>query len=355
MHEIDAHNAADYLRQAHHIGGEPVEIRELAGGVSNIVLRVDVAGQPPFVLKQCRERLRVEREWRAPLKRIWVEVAALRELARLLPAGSVPEVRFVDRAQYLFGMTCAPEGSTTWKTRLLAGELDAGIARRVGDLLGRIHHLAQRLPSLEGAFAETSLFEHLRVDPYYRTTALVHPDRADPILRLIAAMQAASKTPGERTLVLGDYSPKNILLDDAGNLTLLDFECAHAGDPAFDLGFCLSHLMLKTLHGQLQHAARSSRRPDAATAAPYLRLMAGFWQGYKNQTGSGPYSPRGRRGIWHMAACLLARVDGKSPVEYLDPRGQDAARRLGRALLVDPNHTWGHALALARQALRHTT
>ncbi len=105
MHEIDAQTAADYLRESHRIPeGAEVRVRELAGGVSNIVLRVDVTGQPPFVIKQCREKLRVAMEWHAPLDRIWTESAALGVLRSILPPASVPEVLFEDRPNYLFGM-----------------------------------------------------------------------------------------------------------------------------------------------------------------------------------------------------------------------------------------------------------
>ena len=96
---------------------------------------------------------------------------------------------------------------------------------------------------MRGTLADTSLFDELRVDPYYRTAARRHPDLAPRIEALIAAMD---RPDDERTLVLGDFSPKNILVH-AGGLILLDFECAHAGDPAFDLGFFLTHLMLKEI------------------------------------------------------------------------------------------------------------
>ena len=244
MREIDAQTAADYLRDSGRVPkGAEVRVRELAGGVSNIVLRVDVPGQPPFVIKQCRERLRVAMEWHARLDRIWTESATLGVLRSILPEGTVPEVLFEDRPNYLFAMTCAPDDAVTWKTHLMAGQIDPDIAARLGTILGTIHAEAPKHPALRGTLADTSLFDELRVDPYYRTTARRHPDLAPRIENLIAAMD---RPDDERTLVLGDFSPKNILVH-AGGLILLDFECAHAGDPAFDLGFFLSHLLLKAI------------------------------------------------------------------------------------------------------------
>ncbi len=172
MRELTAVTAADYLRESALVpAGGPVEVSEYSGGVSNIVLRVDAAGAAPFVLKQCRERLRVAMEWRARLDRIWAEHAALELLTTILPEGTVPEVLFADRENYLFAMTCAPDDAVTWKTQLMAGRIDGEVAARLGTILGTIHADAPRHPALRGVLADTSLFDELRVDPYYRTSA----------------------------------------------------------------------------------------------------------------------------------------------------------------------------------------
>ncbi len=318
MRELTARDAADYLRETGRIPPDvPAAVRELSGGVSNVVLRVDVEGRPPFVVKQCRERLRVAVEWRARLDRIWVEHAVLRVLGMLLPPGVVPSLLFEDREEYLFAMTCAPGDSETWKARLLRGDADPAVAAKLGEHLATVHADGPNHPARDPLLADTSLFDELRVDPYYRTTACAHPGLAGRFDGLIAAMNLP---PERRALVLGDFSPKNILVDSTG-LVLLDFECAHLGDPAFDLGFFLSHLALKRIHGVVD---------DASCHA----LIDGFLAAYFGRLGDrlGPPAELTARAITHTAACLLARVDGKSPVEYLDPAGRDVARRSGLAL-----------------------
>ncbi|MGP0062503.1 MAG: phosphotransferase family protein [Isosphaeraceae bacterium] len=342
MREIDAQTAADYLRSSGRVPIEAeVRVRELAGGVSNIVLRVDVPGRPPFVIKQCRERLRVAMEWHARLDRIWTESATLGVLRSIQPEGTVPHVLFEDRPNYLFAMTCAPDDAVTWKTHLMAGRIDPDIAGRLGTILGTIHADAPTHPTLRGTLADTSLFEELRVDPYYRTTALRHPDLAPRIEDLIAAMDRPDE---ERTLVLGDFSPKNILVH-AGGLILLDFECAHAGDPAFDLGFFLTHLLLKAVHTSSQDFANDDR---------FLKLTDSFWQSYLDRRGlaGGARAELVRRAIRHTSACCLARVDGKSPVEYLDARGQALARAFAREALRREPATWDDFLSTLGEAMR---
>ena len=330
MHEITALNAAEYLRQAGRVADQTeFDVRELSGGVSNIVLRVDVRGEVPFVIKQCRERLRVAMEWHAPLDRIWTERAALDLLHSILPVGSVPTVLFEDREEYLFAMTCAPDDAVTWKTQLMAGQIEAGIAGRLGTILGTIHVASPEHPALRETLSDTSLFDDLRVDPYYRTVMHVHPDIASRIDGLIEAM---NRPTDERTLVLGDFSPKNILVH-SGGLILLDFECAHAGDAAFDLGFFLSHLLLKTVRAASH---------DRQLAGRYFNLTPLFWQTYldRRDLDIPDRAELIRRAVQHTAACTLARVDGKSPVEYLSAEQQAIVRSFAReALLVQPV-TW---------------
>ena len=341
MHEITALNAADYLRESGRVPEKAeIDVRELCGGVSNIVLRVDIQGRPPFVIKQCRERLRVAMDWRARLDRIWTERATLDLLHSILPEGTVPTVLFEDRPHYLFAMTCAPDDAVTWKTHLMAGQIDPDIAARLGTILGTIHARAQEHPALREALSDTSLFEELRIDPYYRTASRAHPDIAPRIDALIAAMDQPAD---QRTLVLGDFSPKNILVH-SGGLVLLDFECAHAGDPTFDLGFFLSHIVLKTIH------AASS---DKQLASRYLKLTPLFWQSYLDRRGIDTVarSDLVGRAIRHVAACSLARVDGKSPVEYLDAREQAITRSFARAALLTEPATWNDLCMLLENAI----
>jgi len=342
MHELTPDNTVEYLRKTGRVApGDRVAVRELSGGVSNVVLRVDVDGREPIVVKQCRERLRVAVEWLARLDRIWVEHATLGVLGDILPDGTVPRVLFDDRPEYLFAMTCAPEDSTTWKSLLMDGRADAGIASRLGTLLGAIHAEAPSHPALATTLADTSLFDELRVDPYYRTTARAHPALAPRIDALIAAMTDLPES--RRTLVLGDFSPKNILVHDGG-LVLLDFECAHAGDPAFDLGFFLTHLALKRIH-------KGSQEPN--DEPNYRALLDAFWSAYLDRVGDrlGTRAELTRRAVEHTAACLLARVDGKSPVEYLDARGREVARDSAIALFAARPETWEGMLAILDAAL----
>src|SRR5947209_7318038 len=157
MREVTPETAADYLREVGRVPASgAVAVRALGWGVSNVVLRVEVEGRSPFVLKQARERLRTRAHWVSRLDRIWTEQAALECLAPLLPRGAVPEVLFADRENYLFAMTCAPDDAVVWKERLLGGVVEPDVAREAGSLLGAIHAATLDHPALStGPLADT--------------------------------------------------------------------------------------------------------------------------------------------------------------------------------------------------------
>ena len=292
--------------------------RLLAGGVSNWVLHTDSGGG--VVVKAALARLRVPEEWLADPTRAVLEGRAMQVLWSRLPAGDVPEVLFVDEVAHLLGMRAAPPDTQPWKEALLRGDVDLHAARQVGALLGRMHAATGDDPALAAAFGDLALFRQLRLHPYHEHAARAAEARGDRQLAAALRAGAVAMERDRRTLVHGDFSPKNLLVGDAGVLAL-DFEVVHWGNPDFDTAFLLTHLALKALH-----------RPDAAAA--YARAAGLFFEGYADAHPS--RAPRAiLSGALAQAGCLLvARADGKSPAEYLDAAGRARARRLGAAVLL---------------------
>ena len=326
MIELTPANTVAYLRERGWIGPGPARVEALGWGVSNAVLRVETA-ERVFVLKQSRPQLRTRDAWFSDLDRVWREEDVMRLLGPLLPPLTVPEVLFSDRANYVFAMAHAPAESRVWKEQLLAGEIDFDTARRAGAVLGRIHQATADDCAAVKRFAEPTVFVQLRVDPFYRRVMERRPEVADRVAPLIEQLLSRREA-----LCDGDFSPKNLLVHSRG-LTLVDYETAYFGDPAMDLGFCLSHLLLK--------AVRRS------TDARHLELTRSFWEGYYREATFRPAAELEERGIAHAAVCLLARIDGTSPVDYLpeEPK-REAVRRLGRRLLRDGVRRWDEVVEL---------
>jgi 5-methylthioribose kinase len=331
MQLLDVTNTIDYLRRTNRVAAdEQVHVEEFSGGVSNIVLLVQRAQGQDFVIKQARERLRVEHEWRCSCERIFREIETLRicQQALVQPKRddsdwnlSVPEILWEDRENFAFAMTAAPRRAQTWKDLLLAREVDVELADACGTLLGQLHSWGWLNPAVESQLSDVRFFEALRVEPFYRHILAAHPELSAEIERLISSL------PYHRfTLVHGDYSPKNVLVWDR-TIMLVDFEVGHFGDPAFDTGFFLAHLVLKTIWS-------SELRGD------YAHLIQLFWDAYrrvlKAKIGAQAWLALEERTIFHLAGCLLSRIDGKSRIDYLDATQQAQVRELAKWLFVSP-------------------
>ena len=292
---------------------EEPRYQALTGGVSSQIWRVDLRSGPVCV-KRALPRLRVEREWLAPIERNLYEFAWLRVVSAIAPH-AVPRLIAHDAKQNLFVMEfLSPESYPLWKAELRQGHADPAFAAQLGRLLSLIHRTTAHNAAIAAEFPTDAIFRSLRLEPYLEATALRHPDLARRLDQLVETT-ADSK----HALIHGDVSPKNILVGPQGPV-LLDAECAWYGDPAFDLAFCLNHLLLKCLW-----------TPTAST--DYLRCFDGLRDAYLEGIAWEPADALEARAAALLPALFLARVDGKSPVEYLTAADQDRVRRVTRHLI----------------------
>ena len=290
---------ADFLEeQGLAAAGESIVWTPLAGGVSSDIWRVETPSAA-ICVKRALAKLKVAVEWEAPVERNAYEWAYM-EVAAAIAPGAVPQPIAHDEKRGLFAMAwLPPERYRLWKSELLEGRADPDFAAAVGSLLGRIHAATARDSSLPAGFATDDNFHALRIDPYLLETARQHPDLAADIEAL------AHRTAQTRhVLVHGDVSPKNILVGPDGPV-LLDAEVAWFGDPAFDLAFCLNHLAIKA------RVVEGAREPLVQS---FLRLAGA----YLDHVDWEDPAALEQRAATLLPALALARVDGKSPLEYLD-------------------------------------
>jgi aminoglycoside phosphotransferase (APT) family kinase protein len=290
--------------------GEP-----LAGGVSSDIWRIDLPGDP-ICAKRALPKLRVAADWRAPIVRNRYEARWMRVAHEAVP-GSAPRLLGQHPRLGVLAMAYLPR-HVLWKQHLRDGLADVRTARRVGQTLVRIHAHAAAQPALAADFDSQAIFFDIRLEPYLLATAQRHPQLAARLQALVRQTQAHALT-----LVHGDVSPKNILVDGR-DVVLLDAECAVWGDPAFDLAFCLNHLLLKCLW-------------TPAAASGFLACFGTLASAYL--AGVDWESPAALevRAAALLPGLLLARVDGKSPVEYLSEEAQrGTVRRVATALLREP-------------------
>ena len=352
-------------------------VEALGGGVSNIVLMAKTPSQC-LVLKQALPELRVEAYWPSRVDRALREAEALRVVADHLPSGAVPEVYFIDEENFIYGMSCAPDSATLWKEDLLAGKVAVPVATAAGRMLAQMHAIQD--PAVRDRFIDDEVFWQLRVDPYYNTVAEKHPSAKPVVARAIGQMKAR-----KLALVHGDYSPKNMFVlhekmdsresendgagatvdsrldgnDDGkatplerarattppagynpalpketaslpkksgkqvGSILLLDFEVVHWGDPAFDIAFCVNHLLIKSI-------------VNAYVQKEYFQAVTAFLAGYCDALQGMDWAELEAETLLQLGCLMLARIDGKSPVEYIvDEPTKETVRRVSRFILYE--------------------
>jgi aminoglycoside phosphotransferase (APT) family kinase protein len=298
--------------------GESFAVTSLSGGVSCDVWRVDAAGHKPVVVKRALPRLRVAAEWLAPVERAASEVAWIKLVAGIHPHW-VPKVLAEDHDRNLFVMEyLPPENHPVWKAELAAGRIDVPFAGKVGDALAQIHAATAGKPDIAKAFDNGALFHALRLEPYLLFTAEKHQGLASAI-RAEAARIAASRI----AVMQGDISPKNILCGPDGPV-FIDAETAAIGDPVFDLAFCLNHLLLKSVwHPEwTEDYARS-----------FIALKDAYLAGVTWERASDVEARTARL----LPMLFLARVDGKSPAEYLTEESDRAfVRAAAIQMIIEP-------------------
>jgi 5-methylthioribose kinase len=285
--------------------------------VSSDIWRVDLPAGPVCV-KRALPKLRVAADWQAPVARNLYEARWMRWAGLAVPE-AVPKLLGQDDASGALAMAYLdPARYPLWKDQLRDGHADPDFAAAVAAALVRIHAATAADPAVAEQFPTDAIFHAIRLEPYLLATARAHPDRA-------VALQALAETTAhtKRALVHGDVSPKNILAGPRSPI-FLDAECAWWGDPAFDLAFCLNHLLLKCLWTP---AAR------AGFLACFDRLATTYLAGVDWE----PREALEARAARLLPGLFLARVDGKSPVEYLtDEHDKDRVRRTARVLLAAP-------------------
>lgn len=295
-------NVKEYLVKACIANSEdnPV-IERLTGGVSSSVWKI-VWDNNRWVMKQALEKLDVEADWFSDVERIHREHKVMAALYNVMPKGTIPKVLYVDYSDHIYAMTCASDEAQTWKDLLMKEDFSITVAQNAALLLQEIHHNSNNIDAEnKAAFQDQKYFTQLRVDPFHRSLMQKYPELTSSIQKLIDEV-----TLQKTCLVHGDFSPKNMLVEKSSNIVLIDFEVAHWGNPVFDIAYCIAHLLLKGWY--------------LKKFKKIFKLIEAFLTAYGKEVNN--LMP-------HLGLMLLARMDGKSPVNYIkDESTKDVIRKV---------------------------
>ena len=314
---LDEGSVLPYLRERGLLTGDAT-VEVLTGGVSCVVLAVSNS-EVDLVVKQALPELKTKAKWVADQRRAIVEANAMRVYHQITP-DSVPELIDCDPEEFSLTMSRLPHTCTNWKIDMLEGRIHPEMGSELGLILAKWHNTAAISPEIKDKFMEDSLFEQLRVAPFYRAVSKVNPQLTEVIERLIAEI-----TQIKVTLVHGDFSPKNIMATTENRPIVLDFEVAHIGNPVFDLAFLLAHLLCKTIRATDQN----EKELLISTATQFLSKYQ-----ETSELSVAQSLPH------HIALIALARVEGVSPVNYLDEPSQQRLVVITKTALLDSDMTF---------------
>ena len=319
---LDEGSVIPYLTQRKLLQGELVlgnaTVEVLTGGVSCVVLAV-ASNQREIVVKQALPELKTKAKWVADQRRAIVEADAMRVYQSITP-DSVPELLDCDEANFTLTMSRLPNTCTNWKQDMLEGRIHPEMGEKLGKILAQWHNETAVNAAIKAKFMEGELFEQLRVSPFYLAVADKNPNLLQVINSLIKEI-----TTEKIALVHGDFSPKNILATPDQSPIVLDFEVAHTGNPVFDLGFICAHLLCKTI-----------RTDNSAEKEALIATATNFLNSYRQSCNLAIADSLPQ----HVALIALARVEGVSPVNYLDELAQRELVAITKSALLDSTMTF---------------
>jgi 5-methylthioribose kinase len=302
----------------------------LGGGVSNLVVKVEMRNGEKFVVKSSLPKLRVNEDWFADRGRIVREAACLRVIAKYVRQEFAPKVLREDASNFACLLECAPEGTVTWKKDLMNGKAEPAVTEKVAFFLSKFHGKTREDKAIQNEFGDQTNFVQLRINPYLVRISERHPDLKEPVDEIISGLLSE-----KLCLVHGDFSPKNILLLPDARVWIIDCEVAHYGNPAFDVAFCANHLILKSIHlASLRHLEEAGR------------LWRNYWQ-------DSSWSRQERFTVRVLGGLMLARVDGKSPAEYLNEDDHTVIRDLSRQFVEDRVDDFSKVASIVEKIIRN--
>lgn len=306
---------------------EPYSINYCSGGVSCPVALIETGGRT-LLIKQGRARLAVKEEWLADPARTNLEGKGAAYYHKYLPE-TQPDVLINDEENHIFVREAIPAGCHMWKADLMEGILDFKVARRTMEVMATVHSCSAKDPDVPHVFNNYNNIYELRVSPYIQFVAKKYPQLAkvsDEVSDLIMNTH--------QVLVHGDYSPKNIIVTPEREVCVVDSEPVHCGNAICDVSNFTTHIVLKSAYLRKYSAA-------------FLNMLVDMTDTYFSSIDFADPKVVEANCMKALGMIVLARIDGKSPAEYItDEETKDLVRKMSFALIESDITTYRQAAEL---------
>ncbi len=313
--ELARHAFATFAK----VGPADVTLVPLTGGLLNEVFRAR-SGSCSAVVKYAPPHVASVPTIALSQRRSAVEAACLSELG---PGGSLqaatsarvraPRLHAHDAARAVIVMEDLGPLPDLATVSVLDPELGAELAR----FLGAVHTLSTSLSDLLDAVDNPDVQRTRQRTQYARVGGWLALHGVRDAAELGTRTEALGRRLGARgpSLIMGDLWPPSLLVDGAA-LRVIDWELAHAGQPAQDLGHLLAHLWMH------EHSARADRASGfAAFRARFVSTYRAAWE---------PSPTAITDACMHAGCEILARVAGPFAAGYLYT-GRDVTETVDRA------------------------
>ena len=271
--------------------------KRLKGGVSSEVYKV-TTNTKTYCIKRSLKKLMVKKKWIVNQNRIYFEYLWLYYCKQILQNNIPKTYHYNSLKKYIVMEYLDNTKFKTLKELYFKKNINLSTIKTISNHLYKIHNLSKN-SNVKKIFSKNSRnFFNLRLDPYFNEVAKVYPHFKKKVNKINANYKKSSIT-----LVHGDFSPKNILVGK-NKIIYLDAECCNYGDPVFDLVFFSNHLLIKSIF--------ISEKKEL-----FLKAYKLFYKQYMRKLSKYEYKNYLKRILDMTPVMLLARVDGKSPVEYI--------------------------------------
>ena len=292
------------------------DFTKITDGVSSDIWYVKTEKGLEFCIKRALEKLTVKEDWFAPINRNNFEAAYFKACQNIIP-NSFPKILGHDDKNYILAMEWFnPKSYILWKKKLLDMTFEIKDGKTISNILNKKHAYFYNKSNYKKQFENDKTFFDIRIEPYILFTAKSYPQHENYFFNV-----AKSLVSNKKTVIHGDFSPKNILIGSDFPV-ILDAETACWGDPVFDLAFCNNHIILKSIL-------------NLSNKKKYMSLSKEFINSYIDNINWEEKSNLRDRFLKLTPLLILARLDGKSPIEYYKDKHIKKARALSLKILND--------------------
>ncbi len=296
-----------------------INVEPLKGGVSCEIYKVDTTTNS-YCIKKALKKLRVEKDWYADPIRSYYEYLWLKKTKKILPS-SIPEVISYNRMKnYLIIEYLNMSRYSNLKEDLLKGKVDLDNLNKIAKKLLYIHKNLKSNYNKKIFQTHNFNFIKLRINPYLLELNKTYPELKKYINETVNLLRN-----NQHTVIHADFTPKNILVSKNKQI-ILDAETANYGDPSFDIVSLINHLIIKLLF------VNKNKKN-------FVLALKKIFNTYHSNVTWEEKQDIIKRSLTLLPLMMLARVDGKSPVEYIKNNNEkNKLRRIALDLIKIQNY-----------------